>query len=133
MKLRRRKRAAAEVHASAMNDIMFFLFLFFLIASTITNPNVIKLLLPRSDSGQAISKKTITISVTKDLGYFVEKKPVQLKDLEPSIKNYQVKAQELTIVLYVDRTVAIENVVQIMDIANRLKIKLVLATEPKAA
>lgn len=63
--------------------------------------------------------------------YFVEKKPVLIGELENSIKAYQLHTQELTIVLYVDRTVAIENVVQVMDIANRLKIKLVLATEPK--
>jgi biopolymer transport protein ExbD len=131
MNLRRRKRPNAEVHTSAMNDIMFFLFLFFLIASTVTNPNVVKLLLPRSDSGQSISKRTITVSITKNLEYFVEKKPILIGDLENNIKSYQVNAQELTIVLYVDRTVAIEDVVKVMDVANRLKIKLVLATEPK--
>ncbi len=131
MNLRRRKRPSVEVHTSAMNDIMFFLFLFFLIASTITNPNVVKLLLPRSDSGQSISKKTITVSITKNLEYFVEKKPILVGELENSIKSYQINTQELTIVLYVDRTVAIEDVVKVMDVANRLKIKLVLATEPK--
>lgn len=131
MNLRRRKRPSVEVHTSAMNDIMFFLFLFFLIASTITNPNVVKLLLPRSDSGQSISKKTITVSITKNLEYFVEKKPTLVFELENSIKSYQINTQELTIVLYVDRTVAIEDVVKVMDVANKLKIKLVLATEPK--
>ena len=65
MNLRNRKnRIAAEVQTSAMNDIMFFLLLFFLIASTVTNPNVIKLMLPKSSSGQSVSKKTITVSVT---------------------------------------------------------------------
>ncbi|MEY3678045.1 MAG: hypothetical protein RI924_186 [Bacteroidota bacterium] len=127
----RRNRPGAEVHASAMNDIMFFLLLFFLIASTVTNPNIIKLLLPRSDSGQSVSKKTITVSVTKDLEYFVDKQQVNPDQLLPKLQSYQGTAQELTIVLYVDRTVAIENVVNVMDIANKLKIKLVLATEPK--
>lgn len=127
----RRNRPGAEVHASAMNDIMFFLLLFFLIASTITNPNVVKLLLPKSDSGQSVSKKTITVAVTKDLEYFVDKQQVTADQLMPKLQTYQGTAQELTIVLYVDRTVAIENVVNVMDIANKLKIKLVLATEPK--
>ncbi len=131
MNLRRRKRPNAEVQTSAMNDIMFFLFLFFLIASTITNPNVVKLLLPRSDSGQSISKRTITVSINKNLEYFIEKKPVLVDELESKLKTYQVNEQELTIVLYVDRTVAIEDVVKVLDVANRLKIKLVLATEPK--
>jgi biopolymer transport protein ExbD len=112
MNLRKKhSRASAEVHTSAMNDIMFFLLLFFLIASTVTNPNVIKLMLPKSSSGQAVSKKTITVSVTQDLRYYL--------------------ASELTIVLHVDRTVAIQDVVQVMDIAQKLNIKLVLATEPK--
>jgi biopolymer transport protein ExbD len=61
MNLRKRhKGASAEVHTSAMNDIMFFLLLFFLIASTVTNPNVVKLLLPKSSSGQSVSKKPST-------------------------------------------------------------------------
>ncbi|MDB5011873.1 MAG: biopolymer transporter ExbD [Daejeonella sp.] len=132
MNLRRRKRANAEVHTSAMNDIMFFLMLFFLIASTITNPNVIKLLLPKSDSGQSVSKKTITVAITKDLQYSVEKKPVLIDNMQATIQTYLQQAKELTIVLYVDKSVAIEDVVKVLDIANRLKIKLVLATEPKA-
>ena len=131
MKINRRRKHGAEVSTHSLNDIMFFLFLFFLIASTITNPNVVKLLLPRSDSGQSISKKTITVSITKNLEYFVEKKPILVGELENIIESYQINTQELTIVLYVDRTVAIENVVKVMDVANRLKIKLVLATEPK--
>jgi biopolymer transport protein ExbD len=132
MNLRTRgKRASAEVHTSAMNDIMFFLLLFFLIASTVTNPNVIKLMLPKSSSGQSVSKKTITVSVTKDLRYYVDKKEVKEADLSTTLASYKTMATELTIVLYVDKTVAIQNVVQVMDAAQKLNIKLVLATEPK--
>jgi len=132
MNLRKRgKRASAEVHTSAMNDIMFFLLLFFLIASTVTNPNVIKLMLPKSSSGQSVSKKTINVSVTQDLKYFVDKKEVPVDALQATLASYKTLATELTIVLYVDRTVAIQDVVQIMDIAQKLNIKLVLATEPK--
>jgi biopolymer transport protein ExbD len=128
---RRHKRAGAEVHTSAMNDIMFFLLLFFLIASTVTNPNVIKLMLPKSSAGKSISKKTITVSVTKDLKYYVEKKEVKETDLQATLLGYKRLASELTIVLYVDNTVAIQDVVQVMDVAQKLNIKLVLATQPK--
>ena len=132
MNLRKRKRgASAEVHTSAMNDIMFFLLLFFLIASTVTNPNVIKLMLPKSSSGQSVSKKTITVSITKDLKYYVDKKEIPVSDLNATLLTYKTIATELTIVLYVDKTVAIQDVVQVMDIAQKLNIKLVLATEPK--
>ena len=132
MNLRKRHRgASAEVHTSAMNDIMFFLLLFFLIASTVTNPNVIKLVLPKSSSGQSVSKKTITVSVTKDLKYYVDKKEIPVDALQTTLAGYKNLATELTIVLYVDKTVAIQDVVQVMDIAQKLNIKLVLATEPK--
>jgi len=128
---KRHSRAAAEVHTSAMNDIMFFLLLFFLIASTVTNPNVIKLVLPKSSSGQSVSKKTITVSVTKDLRYYVDKKEVKEEELSDALASYKKLATELTIILYVDKTVAIQDVVQVMDTAQKLNIKLVLATEPK--
>jgi len=132
MNLRKRQKGfSAEIHTSAMNDIMFFLLLFFLIASTVTNPNVIKLLLPKSSSGKSMSKKTIVVSVTKDLKYYVNRKEVAIADLSAALASYKSLATELTIVLYVDKTVAIQDVVQIMDISQKLNIKLVLATEPK--
>ncbi len=132
MNLRKRHRgASAEVHTSAMNDIMFFLLLFFLIASTVTNPNVVKLVLPKSSSGQSISKKTINVAITKELVYTVDKKVVPVDKLMDELSVYKSVAKELTIVLSVDKTVAIQDVVQVLDIAQKLNIKLVLATEPK--
>lgn len=132
MNLRKRnRRPAVEVHTSALNDIMFFLLLFFLLASAVVNPNVVKLFLPRSSSGQAVPQKTINVSITKDLEYFVEKQKVPYDQLYQRIESYQKTSPDLTIILFADRTIAIENVVDITDIANKLKIKLVLATETK--
>jgi biopolymer transport protein ExbD len=128
---KRHNRIPAEMQTSAMNDIMFFLLLFFLIASAITNPNVIKLLLPKSSSGQAVSKKTISVTISQDLQYTVNNKPVKIEDMQATLMGYKKLTSELTIVLAVDRTVSIQNVVQIMDIAQKMNIKLVLATEPK--
>src|SRR5579862_1881811 len=123
MNLRKRHgRISAEIHTSAMNDIMFFLLLFFLIASAITNPNVIKLLLPKSSSGQSVSKKTISVSISQDLKYTVNNKPVKIEDMQNTLMGYKQMAAELTIVLSVDRTVSIQNVVQIMDIAQKMNI-----------
>ncbi|MGV8879227.1 MAG: ExbD/TolR family protein [Sphingobacteriaceae bacterium] len=132
MNLRKRhSRAAAEINTSAMNDIMFFLLLFFLIASTVTNPNVVKLLLPKSSSGQSVSKKSVNVAVTKDLRYFVDKKEIKESDLQATLLGYKSQTAELTIILSVDRTVAIQDVVQVMDIAQKLNIKMVLATQSK--
>lgn len=133
MNLRRKNnRPAAEVNTSALNDIMFFLMLFFLLASAVANPQVVKLLLPRSSSGeQSLAKKTITVSITQDLQYYIEKQEVPVENLLPSLQAYNQPGQELTIMLYVDRSVAIRDIIEVMDIANQLKIKLVLATETK--
>ncbi len=132
MNLRKKQRGtSAEVHTSAMNDIMFFLLLFFLIASTVTNPNVVKLLLPKSSSGKSVSKKTINVSISKDLKYTVDKKQVAVADLPTILSGYKKQTSELTIVLYVDKTVAIQDVVEVMDISQKLNIKMVLATLPK--
>lgn len=128
----RSKRPAAEVHTAALNDIMFFLVLFFLLASAVANPQVVKLLLPKSSSGeQSVAKKTITVSITSDLKYYIEKQEIQVDQLAQSLQQYVQPDQDLTILLYVDRSIAIEDVIQVMDTANKLKIKLVLATEPK--
>ncbi|MBD3749664.1 MAG: biopolymer transporter ExbD [Sphingobacteriales bacterium] len=129
MNLRKRQRPNVEVHTSALNDIMFFLLLFFLLASAVVNPNVVKLFLPRSSSGQASPQKTINVSITKDLKYYVEKEQVPFEALEQKLIPYQKANPDLTIILYADNSIAIQNIVSLTDIANRLKVKLVLATE----
>lgn len=128
----KRNKPAAEVHTAALNDIMFFLMLFFLLASAVANPQVVKLLLPKSSAGeQSVAKKTMTISVTSDLTYHVDKQPVPFENLESYIQSNIATGEELTIMLYADETVPIKNILSVMDVANKLKVKLVLATEPK--
>ncbi|WP_432712284.1 ExbD/TolR family protein [Pedobacter sp.] len=132
MNLRKRNKATVEVNTSALNDIMFFLLLFFLLASAVVNPQVVKLLLPRSDSGQQSSaQKTVTVSIDDKLNYFVEKQQVTLDNLKSIVESYQKDSPDLTIVLYVARGVSIENTMQVFDVANQLKLKVVLAVEPK--
>ena len=129
MNLRRKHKITAEVNTSSINDIMFFLMLFFLIASTVVNPNVVKLLLPRSSTGQAVSKKQVAISITKDLHYYIENKLVTETGLQEDLEKMAGTHTELTIVLRVEKSVDIQHVVKIIDIANKLKFKMVLATE----
>jgi len=128
----RRHKPSAEVHTAALNDIMFFLMLFFLLASAVSNPQVVKLLLPKSSAGeQSVAKKTMTISITSDLAFHVDKQTVSYEQLEPLIQAQVSNGEELTIMLYADSTVPIQNVISVMDVANKNKVKLVLATEPK--
>jgi biopolymer transport protein ExbD len=132
MNLRKKQKATVEVHTSALNDIMFFLLLFFLLASAVVNPQVVKLLLPRSESGQqSNAQKTVTVSINDKLEYFVEKKQVTMENLKSTVETYQQASPDLTLVLYVARGVSIENTMQVFDVANQLKLKVVLAVEPK--
>lgn len=76
MKIRRKSRFAPEVFTQSLNDIMFFLMLFFLIISTMVNPNVIKLMLPKASAAQQMQKKQTTLSVDAEKNYFLDKEPV---------------------------------------------------------
>ncbi|MES2455366.1 MAG: biopolymer transporter ExbD [Bacteroidota bacterium] len=132
MNLRKRNKGTVEVHTSALNDIMFFLLLFFLLASAVVNPQVVKLLLPKSESGQqSTAQKTVTVSIDEKLNYFIDKKPTTLEDLPAQIEAYQKAAPDLTIVLYAAGIVSIDNTMLVYDVANKLKLKVVLAVEPK--
>jgi len=132
MNLKNRKKGTVQVHTEALNDIMFFLMLFFLLASAVVNPQVVKLLLPRSSSGQqANNQKSITVSIDENLNYFVDKQPVTLEAMEGKIQSYIQQDTDLTIVLYVSRGVSIENTMKVFDVANKLKLKVVLAVEQK--
>ncbi|RQP16588.1 biopolymer transporter ExbD [Parapedobacter defluvii] len=127
----KRNRSEVRVFTDSLNDIMFFLMLFFLLASAVSNPQVVKLLLPRSSAGeQSVAKKTVTVSVTQDLKYYLDKQEVPYENLLDAVKAYVQPGEELTIMLYADSAVPIQNVISVMDIANKLKIRLVLATEP---
>lgn len=127
----KRNRSEVRVFTDSLNDIMFFLMLFFLLASAVANPQVVKLLLPRSSAGeQSVAKKTVTVSVTQDLKYYLDKQEIPYENLTAALQAYVQPGEELTIMLYADSTVPIQNVISVMDIANKLKIRLVLATEP---
>ena len=129
MNLRRRTKVVGEVYTASLNDIMFFLLLFFLITSTLATPNVLKLLLPNAKSGSQSVKHPVTISVTSDLQYAVNNTPVQADQLEPILASLIKGQPDPAALLKVDKTVQVQNLVDLLDIGNRLKIKMVLATE----
>lgn len=129
MNLRKRNRIHAEVSTGSLNDIMFFLLLFFLIISTLVSPNVIKLLLPNATSGKAVSKGTITLSVNQDFQYFINNQPVAYESIESELLRVASGIAEPTVILKVDKTVPVQNLVDLLDIGNRIKIKMILATQ----
>jgi biopolymer transport protein ExbD len=129
MKLRRRDRFRAEVATASLNDIMFFLLLFFLIISTVANPNVVKVLLPKSDASQSLSKKQISITITADKSYFIDKQKVAPELLEGTLKELIKDIDEPTAVLRMDQQLNVQDLVDIISVGNRLNMRIVLATD----
>jgi biopolymer transport protein ExbD len=129
MKLRRNKRFGAEVATSALNDIMFFLLLFFLIISTVANPNVIKLMLPKASVAQQLQKQQVQLSITKDKEYFVNQQSVAFENLESTLINSCRQIAEPTVVVRADYSLPIQDLVNVLQIGTKLKLKMVLATD----
>lgn len=128
MKLQRRNRMASEVYSHSLNDIMFFLLLFFLIAATMATPNVLKMLLPNSKTSAQQVKHPVTIAISADLQYAVNDQIIPVEQLEATIANAIAGQTDPTAILKVDKTIQVQSLVDILDIGNRLKIKMVLAT-----
>jgi biopolymer transport protein ExbD len=128
MKIRRKSRFAPEVFTSSLSDIMFFLMLFFLIISTMSNPNVIKLLLPKASATQQMYKKQITLSIDDKKVYYIDKTPFQFEQLENELKTIFTGVEERTIVLRVDKNLAVQDLVDVLELGAKQDIKMVMAT-----
>jgi biopolymer transport protein ExbD len=132
MIINRRRHFKPEVSTSSLNDIMFFLLLFFLIVSSLANPNVIKLLLPNSKSAQNLNKQQITISITKDKKYFIDSHQIDFNDIEPQLKSRISSLKEPTVILRLENSLSVQDLVDILEIGLRLQVKMVMATNKKA-
>ena len=128
MALRSRNKVSANFNMSSMTDIVFLLLIFFMLTSTLVSPNALKLLLPNSKA-KTLEKQTISISITKDIEYYVNENQVSLNSLEQELSILLENDKEPGIILHTDKTVAIEHIVKVMDIAYRNKYKIVLATK----
>ncbi|WBA43036.1 ExbD/TolR family protein [Hymenobacter canadensis] len=133
MNLSRRRKLSSHVETSSMNDIMFFLMLFFLIVSTMVNPNIIKLMLPNAKSSKQMMKQPITISVDAAGGYFIDRQPTSAAQLESELQRRVQGLDSPTAVLRVDASLNVQKLVDILEIGNRLKIKMVMATQAQQA
>jgi biopolymer transport protein ExbD len=130
MNIRRKLKSHTEVHTGPLNDILFILLLFFLIAATLANPNVIKLTQPRAKSDTK-AKQTVVVSVDANKIYYVGTTRVDSDSamrlaLLPLI---QKETQDPTVVINADKNVPLEYVVAVMRIARDLGAKTVLAVD----
>ena len=136
MALKRNTKVDAQFSVSSMTDIVFLLLIFFLVTSTLINPNALKLLLPKS-TGQVNAKATVSVSI-KDWGddtytYHIngDQEPTQFQDVEDELIGLLSAEEDPTFAIYSDQTVPVGEVVQIMNIAKRNHYKVILATQPE--
>lgn len=115
---------------ASMTDIIFLLLIFFIIASTMISPHALKVLLPKS-AQRTTGKQNVSVTITPDIKFYVNANEVMESDLEAQLKQALAGEEKPGIVLHCDKTVAVEHAVKVMEIANRNKFELVLATSPK--
>jgi biopolymer transport protein ExbD len=131
IELRKKKDFTAEVFTSSMNDIMFFLMLFFIIISTLLNPSMIKVSLPNSQNSQSIQKKEINLTMTKEKVYFVNNNQVPFDELETQLKKELNRYPDAFIMLRFDNTLPIQDLVNVLSLGNKLNAKMIIATAKK--
>jgi len=134
MALRQRNKIDAGFNMASMSDLVFLLLIFFMLTSTLVAPNALKLLLPESNN-QTAAKPITTVSITADLKYYInvdgDLKRVAFHEIEPALRQSIGNDPEAYIALHTDKSVPVEEVVKIMNIARRNEYKLILATAPE--
>jgi biopolymer transport protein ExbD len=126
----RKKHRDAEVSTDSLNDIMFFLLLFFLILSTMVSPNSIKVNLPKSDPNVTVenNRKPIHVAVTKDRKYYINSVEIGKDRLEAEVSKLASAQLEPTVLMHLDKDLSIQDEIDIMTICYKLKCKTILAT-----
>lgn len=129
MNFRNRLRSRPEVHTGALNDILFILLLFFLIVSTLANPNVIKVSNPKAKS-DAKSKQTVIVTVDKDQRIYVGQKETNIQQLEIDLKAYLLKETDKpSVVINGDSTAHLGTAIRVMQVIKKLGATPVMAVD----
>lgn len=137
MAIKQRTKIESGFSMSSMTDLVFLLLIFFLVTSTLINPNALKLLLPKS-TNQIQSKQQVSVSIkhypsTNTFSYHINGNttPVNFDEIEGDLQKILQNEEDPVFSIYADKSVPIEQVVNIMNIAKRNKYKVILATSPE--
>ncbi|MBM3427627.1 MAG: biopolymer transporter ExbD [Bacteroidetes bacterium] len=129
MKIARRNKHRAEVSTHSLNDIMFFLLLFFLILSTMAHPNVIKVMLPESkEAASKESKQNAQLTVDAEKHYFLESIPCTAEELERKLELLAAKDSTIGVSIQMDKSLSVQDLVDVMEMGKRQQVKMFLKT-----
>jgi biopolymer transport protein ExbD len=130
MNLRGRNKVSATFSMSSMTDIVFLLLVFFLLTSPAITPNALDLLLPQA-KGKSTNQHQASVSITKEGAYYVNKERIAKGQLEAVLNQALKTTVKPTLILRAEQGVPIEQVVYVMDLANRKSYQVVLAVNPE--
>lgn len=128
MNIRSRNKVSADFNMSSMTDIVFLLLIFFMLASTLVTVNAIDVLLPKA-GGKTENKGVVSVSITKDGNYYIDADEVDFNQLEKLLLTKLTSIKDGSLVVRGDQESEYKNIMQVIDIANRNKIKMILAVK----
>jgi biopolymer transport protein ExbD len=129
MDLKSKHKVSADFSMSSMTDIIFLLLIFFMLTASFITPSGLPVNLPSSKSSEIVMQK-VSVTITKDLKYFVNNQRVNRSDIETTLTS-SLAGEEGIVVLHCDASVPVEHLVEVAGIATKLKAKVSIATKPE--
>jgi biopolymer transport protein ExbD len=130
MNLRGRNKVDPSFNMSSMTDIVFLLLIFFMLTSTLVTVNAIDVLLPKA-GGKTENNTSVAVTITKKSSFYIDKSKVNIADLERKLLAKVGADKKKTVVIRGDQNVPYKNIMKVIDIANRNKLKMILAVKGK--
>ncbi|MCB0589476.1 MAG: biopolymer transporter ExbD [Phaeodactylibacter sp.] len=131
MGLKKRNKVNAEFSMSSLTDIIFLLLIFFMLTATFVRIQPFEL--PKSDS-KTVASTSIVVTIDKSGKFTVNNNEVSSRSLEQALRmavRTSDNRENATITIVAEVGTPFDNVVQVMEAANRLKVNAIIATQPK--
>ncbi|WP_196892074.1 ExbD/TolR family protein [Aureivirga marina] len=128
MNIRGRNKVSPEFNMSSMTDIVFLLLIFFMLTSTLVTVNAIDVLLPKA-GGKTENKKSVAVTIKKGQKFYINKDKVSFKNLEKDLIESLGGDLKQTVIIRGEKDAPYEDVMKVIDIANKNKLKMILAVK----
>ena len=129
MQLRRKNKEGAEVFTESMNDIMFFLLLFFIILSTLAVTNGIKMELPSTKTPMEINQGKVTLQVDANHNYYVNNVPITIDQMEPALLAETKAKKTNKVMLDLDKSLTVQDLADVLAVGSKIGVKMVLSAK----
>ena len=130
MNLRGRNKVDPSFNMSSMTDIVFLLLIFFMLTSTLVTVSAIDVLLPKA-GGKTENSTSVAVTITKNSSFYINKTKTTEANLERAILAKVGPDKKKTVVIRGDQNVPYKKVMRVIDIANKNKLKMILAVKGK--